>query len=112
MRFRAIVTLLCGCLAVLAVATSLSALELKGPVSLAQATTAAAATDKCAYNPKTNRCGGICPKGQNCVKKSDKECGCETPYTCAYNPKTKTCGGTCPKGQTCQKITSTNCTCK
>ena len=116
--FRAIVTLLCGCLAALAVATSLNASEFKGPASFAQSTAAGsllvAATNTCAYNSTTKRCGGTCPHGQTCVKKSGNECKCEPPvtYTCKYNSKTKTCGGTCPLGRTCKKVTVNICTCQ
>jgi hypothetical protein len=97
MSFRAFVTLLCGCLIVLAAATS------------------TATAQQCNYNAKTNTCGGTCPPGTVCLKiAGSNACKCQQmiDYSCQYNPEKKTCGGTCPKGQLCTMISGSACDCR
>jgi hypothetical protein len=131
MSFREFVTLLCGCLIVLAIASTGTAQGLTcnynvktktcgGSCPLGQTCAKIAGTSicqcqlppTCANNPKGNTCGGKCPPGQTCAKlhPGSEVCGCQQ-FTCGYNANTKTCGGTCPYGKTCKKDPATKCGC-
>jgi hypothetical protein len=100
MSFRAFVTLLYGCLIVLAAATS----------------TVSAQHFTCNFSDKTQTCGGTCPKGLACTQQpGSKDCKCQTPASnkCNFNEKTSICGGTCPEGQACTLLPGTKaCECK
>lgn len=103
MSFRAFATLLCGCLIVLAAATSTVSAQVS-----AQPFT-------CNFNEKTKTCGGTCPKGLACTQlPGSKDCKCQEPSNkCKFNEKTKICGGTCPEGQACTLLPGTKaCECK